>query len=142
MYKVLLFFHFLGLALGVGTGFANMALGIVTKNLPPEERAPFVLKTLVLSRNGSIGLLLLLLSGIGMTLMRGVGATFAWGGPAFHLKLTLVVIFLGVFGYMQVLIKKVKQDGGGPTLAKLPKIGPILHLLAMGIMIAAVVAFG
>ena len=141
MYELLLFLHFVGLAMGVGTGFANLALGIAMKDVPPEERAKVALRNLVLSKNGSIGLLLLLVSGIGMTLMRGVGATFAWGGPAFHAKLTLVVIFIGVFGYMQMLTARVRRENGGPTLAKLPVVGRIIFFLGLSIVAAAVIAF-
>lgn len=141
MYETLLFLHFIGLALGVGTGFANLALGMALKDLPPEERTKAALRNLVLAKNGSYGLLLLLLSGIGMTLLRGVSATFAWGGGAFHAKLTLVVIMIGVLGYMQALIARAKRENGGPALAKLPQVGKIMLPLGIGVVLAAVIAF-
>jgi uncharacterized membrane protein len=141
VYLTLLFFHFIGLAMGVGTGFANLALGMAMKDVPPEERVKVALRNLVLSRNGSIGLLLLILSGIGMTLSRGVAATFAWGGPAFHLKLTLVVLMIGTLGYMQALIARVKRDNGGPAMAKLPVVGRVMFFIGLGVVLAAVVAF-
>jgi uncharacterized membrane protein len=141
VYELLLFIHFVGLAMGVGTGFANLALGLAMKDVPPEERAKVALRNLVLSKNGSIGLLLLIVSGVGMTLMRGVGATFAWGGPAFHAKLTLVVLFIGVFGYMQMLTARAKREGGGPALAKMPVIGRVMFFLGIAIVAAAVIAF-
>ena len=84
MYTTLLFLHFIGLALGVGTGFANMTLGLAMKNLVPEERASFALKTFALGKNGSIGLLFLIVSGVGLMMQRGIRATFEWGGGAFH----------------------------------------------------------
>lgn len=141
MYTTLLFFHFIGLALGVGTGFANLALGTTMKDVPPEERTKVALRNLVLSRNGSIGLLLLLLSGIGMMLSRGVAATFAWGGPALHAKLTLVVLMIGTLGYMQMLIARVKRENGGPAMAKLPVIGRVMFFLGLATVLAAVIAF-
>jgi hypothetical protein len=141
MYAVLLFLHFIGLGLGVGTGFANLTLGISLRNLPPEERAAVFLKTVAIAKNGSIGLALLILTGIGMTAYRGVPETFAWGGGAFHAKLTLVLVFCGVYGYLQMLLKRVKKEGGGPTMAKLPKLGQILILLSLGIVGCAVAAF-
>jgi uncharacterized membrane protein len=141
VYLTLLFFHFIGLAMGVGTGFANLALGKTMADLPPEERVKVALRNLVLSRNGSFGLLLLLVTGIGMTLSRGVSATFEWGGPAFHAKLTLVVLMIGTLGYMQSMIARVKRENGGPAMAKLPTVGKVMFILGLSTVLAAVIAF-
>jgi len=139
VYELLLFLHFVGLAMGVGTGFAHLALGIAMKGVPPEERAKVALRNLVLSKNGSIGLLLLIVSGVGLTIMRTIPATFAI--PAFHAKLTLVVIFIGVFGYSQALGARAKRENGGPALAKLPVVGRVMFFLGLAIVAAAVIAF-
>ena len=95
----------------------------------------------VLGKNGSIGLLLLLASGIGMMLLRGVSAIFAWGGGAFHVKLTLIVIFIGFFGYVQVLLKRARREGGGPVMARLRTVSRIMLALSVAIVISAVIAF-
>jgi len=141
MYLVLLILHFIGLTLGVGTGFAMMALGRSSAELPPEERTKFMLRTSVLSKNGSIGLALLILSGIGMLLERGIGPTFKLGGGLFHAKLTLVVIMAGLLGYMQATLKKVREAGGGPLMAKLPKLGGAMLMLGLSVIVLAVLAF-
>jgi uncharacterized membrane protein len=141
LYSSILFFHFIGLALGVGTGFAMPVLGAASRDLSPEERAKFMLRASVLSKNGSYGLALLILTGLAMFLIRGPAATMAWGGGAFHLKLTLVVIFCGVFGYMQSLLKKIRQAGGGPLMAKVPKLSMIMLALSIAIVASAVAAF-
>jgi len=65
----------------------------------------------------------------------------AAGGPAFHAKLTLVVILCGAVGYSQVLGKRAREAGDGPTLAKLPAVGNAILVLGVGIVIAAVIAF-
>jgi uncharacterized membrane protein len=65
----------------------------------------------------------------------------AAGGPAFHAKLTLVVILCGVVGYSQALGKRAREAGGGPALAKLPAVGNAILLLGVAIVIAAVIAF-
>jgi uncharacterized membrane protein len=65
----------------------------------------------------------------------------AWGGPALHVKLTLVVILIGFFGYLQVVMKKVRLAGGGPLMAKLPKLGAIMLGLSVAIVLSAVLAF-
>jgi hypothetical protein len=141
LYLSLLFLHFIGLALGVGTSFAMLTLGASVKDLPPEERAKFMMRAGALRKNGSAGLGLLVLSGLGMFILRGPAAVMAWGGPAFHVKLTLVLILIGFFGYMQVVMKKVRLAGGGPLLAKLPKLGAVMLLLSIGIVLSAVAAF-
>jgi len=141
MYTVLLVLHFLGLALGVGTGFAQMTLGISTRALAPAERTQFMLRAAALGKNGSIGLLLLIGSGLGMMAQRGFSATLQWGGGAFHAKLALVAAMVLVFGYLQMLIARARREGGGPALATLPKVGQVLLLLGIAVVICATIAF-
>ena len=141
MYDLLLMLHFIGLALGVGTSFAMLALGKSAATLDPPERLVFFKRIGGLSKNGSFGLLLLIATGLGMLFARGVGTTFATAGVAFHVKLTLVVVLAGCLGYSQVLQKRVRKEGGGPALAILPKLGAAMLLLGLAIVAAAVVAF-
>ena len=141
LYTSILFLHFIGLALGVGTSFAMVTLGAAARELAPEERAKFMLRASALRKNGSAGLGLLILSGLAMFLLRGPREMLAYGGGAFHLKLTLVVILCGVFGYTQSVQKKVRLAGGGPLMAKLPKLGALLLLLSVAIVASAVAAF-
>src|SRR5688572_6593133 len=141
MYEVFLILHFLGLALGVGTSFAFLTLGISTKSMTAEQRTEFMLRVAVLSKNGSIGLALLLVSGIGFLVIRGVGAVMQWGGGAFHTKLLLVAILAGFLGYSLVLLKKARLAQGGPALAKVPQVGRIMLLLGVTIVVLAVIAF-
>jgi uncharacterized membrane protein len=141
LYTWLKFFHFIGLALGVGTSFAMLTLGASTRELSPEERAKFMLRASALRKNGSIGLGLLILTGLAMFILRGPREMLAFGGGALHLKLTLVVILCGFFGYVQVLTKKIREAGGGPLMAKLPKLSMIMLLLSVAIVASAVAAF-
>lgn len=140
-YLVLLVIHFLGLALGVGASFALFTLRGAVRDLEPSERAKFMVRAMRVSKNGSYGLLLLLLSGLGMFFMRGPGAVMAAGGPAFHAKLTLVVILCGAVGYAQVLGKRAREAGGGPAFAALAKVSNAVLGLGVAIIIAAVIAF-
>ena len=141
MYEFLLITHFVGLAMGVGTSFAALALGRAAKDLEPAERAKFMLRASAISKNGSIGLLLLILSGLGMWFSRGITQVLTYAGPPFHAKLTLVVILIAVFGYMQVLQKKAREGAGPEVTARIPKIGALLLLLGIGIIVSAVLAF-
>ena len=140
MLDLLLILHFLGVALGVGTGFAMMALGMSTKDMAPADRAAFMRRASVVGVNGSIGLLFLIVSGVGLLMTRGLDVVMAWGGGMFHVKLTLVAILIGVFGYMQVLLRKFKS-GDAAAAARLPTVSKIMLLLGVAIIIAAVLAF-
>lgn len=135
------FLHFVGLALGVGTSFALLTLGAAARDLGPEERTKFLLRAAALRKNGSYGLALLILSGLAIFILRGPADVMRWGGGAFHLKLTLVVILIGLFGYSQVLAKKVRLAGGGPLMPKLATLGRIMLALSIAIVAAAVAAF-
>ncbi len=60
----MLIFHFLGLAMGLGTAFAHAFLGFSASKLPKEEAIKLKLNSKSLGLMGNIGLLLLLVSGI------------------------------------------------------------------------------
>jgi hypothetical protein len=78
MLDLWLILHFLGVALGVGTGFAMMTLGLSTRDMPPEDRGAFMRRASVIGLNGSIGLALLIGSGVGLLFTRGVDVVMAW----------------------------------------------------------------
>jgi uncharacterized membrane protein len=141
LYIAIKFLHFIGLALGVGTSFAFITLGAAARDLAPEERAKFMLRASALRKNGSYGLGLLILTGLAMLIERGPLAVLKFGGGAFHLKLTLVVILCGVFGYAQGIQKKVREAGGGPLMAKLPKLSLLMVVLSVAIVASAMAAF-
>lgn len=63
MRELMLIIHFIGLAMALGAGFANVFLGAAASKLEPAERGRFMAKTMILGRMGQSGLLLLLLSG-------------------------------------------------------------------------------
>ncbi len=143
MSDTLLIFHFLGLALAVGTGFASIRLGLAMADLPPNERTTFFLRVSALGKNGSWGLLILIVTGVGLMFTKygAVHEAMAVGGPAFHAKLTLVLVQTGLVGYMQVLTKRAREAQGGPAMAKIPQVGRIMLPVGVGIVIAAVLAF-
>jgi uncharacterized membrane protein len=100
-----------------------------------------MLRVGALRKNGSYGLGLLILSGLAIFIVRGPADVMRWGGGAFHLKLTLVVILIGLFGYSQVLTKKVRLAGGGPLMSKLSTLGKIMLAVSIAIVASAVAAF-
>lgn len=64
MREVMLILHFIGLTMGLGTGFAHGFLGIAASKMSPDEATRFRMHSLVLSRMGHIGLALLIVSGL------------------------------------------------------------------------------
>jgi uncharacterized membrane protein len=141
MQDFFLVIHFIGLALGVGTSFAMMRLGMATKDLPVAERAQFFRTAMSVSKNGSLGLAFLIGSGLCMLFTRGVGTVFASGGMAFHIKLTLVLVLAGFVGFSQVLVKRFREKQDMAVLPKLAKVGQVMLLTGLGIIITAVLAF-
>jgi len=133
--------HFMGLALGVGASFAALTVRRASADLEPAERSKFLLRTLALSKNGSYGLLVLLLSGLALFLMRGPSAVMAAGGAAFHAKLTFVVILCGLVGYSQALGKRARETGGELQLAKLHSMRLAILGVSLAVIVAAVIAF-
>jgi len=141
MREFLLFVHFIGLGLGLGTSFSFMRLGLSMKDTPMAERAPFMLKAFVLSKNGSIGLALLILSGVGLMFVSGPAAVMEAGGIYFKAKLALVVVLSGLVGFMQTLQARARRENGGPVMAMIPKVGAIAQLTTLAIVLLAVLAF-
>jgi uncharacterized membrane protein len=141
MYIALLILHFLGLAVGLGAGFAQLTLSLLGGGMPASERNLFLLRVLILSRNSAYGLVLLIASGLGMMGMRGFKSTLQWGGGAFHAKLGFVVITLVVFGYSQVVLRRTRQSGGGYGLIQLRRISQVMLLLGVATVICAGIAF-
>ena len=141
MYLALLALHFLGLALALGAGFASLTLSLSTRELPAGERTGLALRTMGLSKNSSYGILLLLLTGIGMMVSRGVKETFAWGGGAFHGKLALVVLMIGVLGYSQVIGARARRSGAVSELNRVRVMARVQLVLGVLVVIAATIAF-
>jgi hypothetical protein len=141
VYLTLLALHFLGLAIGIGAGFAMLTLRRLAATLPEPERAPFLLRAAALGKNASSGFGLQLLSGLGLLILRGPLEVMRWGGVAFHIKLTLVLLMIATMGYLQVTAKKARQAGGGPLLAKVGQLSTVMLGLGVAAVIAAVIAF-
>jgi hypothetical protein len=138
MYTLFLFTHFIALALGVGSGFAMIRMGIATRNLPPAEQGALFQKLSALRFNGMTGLGLLILSGLGMLWQRP--GLFTSAGGLFHAKLTLVGLMVIVVGVSHMIMGKAKRVGGPPP-AILPKLGNVNLALAVVVILLAVMVF-
>jgi hypothetical protein len=138
MRLLLLIIHFIGLAMAVGSGFANLFLGRVAAKLEPAERGSFMSKISVLGRMGQTGLALLILSGVML-------ATPYWKAlgemPFFAAKLGLVVVLLLSVSRVLYLLSKAKKENNPALMAKIKPLGMLNFIIGLTIIVLAVLAF-
>jgi hypothetical protein len=137
--QTLMVTHFLGLAMGLSTGFANMVMaGLVAKAAPPEK-AILARFPPAMARIGVIGLALLWISGIAIVMTRY--GTFAILPRPFIVKLAAVVLLTIAVAYIHVLMPKA-QRGDAAAMARIQTIGKLTGPLAIIAIIFAVITFG
>lgn len=138
MHELMLIIHFLGLAMGLGTSFAYMFLGIASSKLEASEALKFNLQALSLSRMGIIGLTLLILSGLYLM-------TPHWDSllsmPLLLAKLFLVLVLVSLIAIMTSLGNKAKRGDAAAQFKKIAPLGKIALLTAIVIVVLAVVVF-
>ena len=138
MKELALFIHFVGLAMGLGTSFAMMFLGMASAKLPPEERFGFMSKASSVSRMGHIGLTLLVISGIYLIIPYW---DLLGEMPLLITKLILVLALGALIGIMSSKAKKALAASDGAAMAKVAKLGPLSLLTALLIVLMAVLSF-
>lgn len=135
---IMLILHFLGLALGIGNGFAHLFLGMATAKMSAEEGQSFAVKTFAVNKMGYIGLFLLVISG-------GYLMTPYWdsllANHTLLTKLILVVVLILLIVVMNGLAKKATAEGGGESLMKIKKLGMITLPLGVIIVVLAILTF-
>jgi len=138
MRDVMLIVHFLGLAMGIGTSFAFMFLGIASAKMEAAEAQKFRLNSFALSKMGHIGLTLLIISG-------GYLMTPYWRGlssnPMLIAKLVLVLLLAAMVGIVSAHARKAKQGQADIYLKKIEGLGRITLLIGLAIVILAVAVF-
>src|SRR5690348_6268128 len=116
MHDLFLVLHFIGLAMAVGTGFANLFLAAAAAKLEPAERGSFMAKTSVLIRMGHAGLGLLIISGFYLI-------TPYWSVlsemPTLIAKLAVVGAQIILVTVISLLINKAKKENNPAALMKL-----------------------
>jgi hypothetical protein len=138
MRDIMLIIHFLGIAMAVGNGFAQLFLSKVRKNMDENDSQAFLMKTLYLNLMGKIGLGLLIISG-------GALMTPYWSSlssmPAMMVKLVLVIAIIALVGIASVAGKKLKKGGDKSQLPKIVTIGKSIFVLGLVIIVLAVFTF-
>ena len=130
-----LIIHFIGLFIGLGSGFALLVLNQVTNKMSPPEKGNFMKTASILAYVGPVGLIILLISGLGLTLpmwdsYKTIGL--------FHVKLTLFIILFLIVGIGHMLRKRY---AGGPPPAFMKYINLLPISLGLVIIILAVLSF-
>lgn len=134
----MLIIHFLGLAMGLGTSFGFMFLGIAASKLPKEEAVKFSGHTFSLSKMGTIGITLLVLSG-------GYLMTPFWSTlserPLLMIKLILVAVLICLIIMLNLTMNKAKRGDFLTHLKRIQMLGRISMITAISIVILAVFNF-
>lgn len=134
----LLFFHFLGLAMGLSVPFGNMVMmGLIDKAAPPEK-AVLGRFPPAISRIGKVGLSLLWITGVTMAYTRwnGIGS-LPW---TFHVKLAAVVVLTILVGYITMLEGRVR-GGDMAAAARIKQVGMFTFPCALIAILFAVATF-
>jgi hypothetical protein len=137
--NVLLMLHFLGLAMGLSTGFANMVMAGLIDKAAPAEKAVLGRFPPAMSRIGAIGLALLWITGVAIVLTRY--GTFAILPRPFIVKLAAVVLLTLAVIYINVLMPRA-QRGDEAATARIRTLGILTGPLAIIAIIFAVITFG
>lgn len=138
MKDIMLIVHFIGLAMGIGTSFAFMFIGIASKKMEPQAGATFRKNALSISRMGHIGLTLLVLSGIYLI-------TPYWDqlgeNPILITKLILVVVLGALIGMIGSNAKRAIRDNDIEKFKRVGNMGKLGLLLGITIVVLAVMQF-
>lgn len=138
MREVMLILHFIGLTMGLGTGFAHAFLGMASAKMSAEEAKKFRLHSLALSKMGHIGITLLLISGFYMI-------TPYWkvlsSMPLLMVKLALVAMLIILISLIGIAGKKAKQGDADVQLKKMELLGKLTLLVGLAIVVVAVKVF-
>ena len=139
LYKTLLLLHMFGLTVGAGTGFYIAAVGRhAARNMEQAEA-----RTLIpgingaISKLGTVGLALLLVSGTGLAWVMGPAVLTV----AFQIKMVLVALIVAFVGAMHYLAARTRRTADIQAAQTMRKLGPLGPLLAVATLIAAVMAF-
>ena len=137
--QTLMLIHFLGLAMGLSTGFANMVMAGLIAKAAPNEKSVLGRFPPAMAKIGVIGLTLLWGSGLAIVYTRY--GTFSILPRPFIVKIAAVVLLTLCVAYIHVLMPRA-QRGDAAAMARIQKIGMMTGPLAIIAIIFAVITFG
>lgn len=137
-HTIVLIIHFIGLAMGVGSGLAFLFLSMAAQKMEPAQRRAYLLGAAPITRMGQIGLLLLVLSG-------GQLMTPYWSSlgsmPLLITKLVLVLVLGAVVGINSSYARKARNGDTNIPLSRIATLGRIGLLTSLTIVVLAVLVF-
>ncbi len=134
----MLIIHFLGLAMGLGTSFGFIFLGMAGSKMEKEEGRKFTLQAFAMGRMGHIGLALLIISGL--YLITPYWKTLA-SMPLLVAKLALVLTLTLTVVFISIYSKRAKMGDTETNLRKVQTLGRLSLLTSMTIVVLAVLIF-
>ncbi len=137
--QTLMVVHFLGLAMGMSSGFANMVMAGLIRKAAPAEVGVLSRFPPAMGRIGAVGLALLWISGIAIVLTRY--GSFAILPRPFVIKLTSVVLLTIAVAYIHVLMPRA-QRGDAAAMTRIQLLGTLTGPLAIIAIVFAVITFG
>ena len=138
MHRILLIFHFLGLAMGLAAPILNLVLASMMKTATPADMGAFGKLRVRVARVSETGLALLWITGLTMVFRKYGGFSgLPW---TFHLKLTAVVVLTVCVALIRVQMKQAMAgDAGAP--GRMQAIGTVALLASLTALVSAVVTF-
>jgi uncharacterized membrane protein len=135
---LLLWLHFLGLALGGGTLVAMLTMGRLMAAATPEQRQAYFRLGNILIKAGRAGLVVLLITGPLMVWLK-YGGTSGFS-PWFSAKMALVLVLVGANVVSGISYKRVQRGdaAAGKVGRRAGMVGAITFLL---VVLSAVFAF-
>jgi uncharacterized membrane protein len=139
MRTAMLIVHLLGLAMGLGSSFGFIFLGIAGSKMEKEEGKKFALNSFALGTMGHIGLTMSIISGLYLI-------TPFWGAlasmPLLIAKLVLVLTLTVTVIFLAVYSKRAKKGDTDANLKKIAVLGKVSVLSGFAIVVLAVLIFG
>ncbi|HEX5263651.1 MAG TPA: hypothetical protein VFW13_09000 [Phenylobacterium sp.] len=136
--NLLLWAHFIALALGIGGGFGMSQIGPRLAAAAPDQRGTWWPLATVFSRVAGTGLVLLLITGPLMLWLKFGG--FGGMNGCFKLKMALVAIMVVTVGLSEWSLGRLRRgDEAGGRLMMVT--GPVTMLTVLGVVLTAVFAF-
>ena len=138
VFHVLLFLHFLGLALGFTVGFSNIVMSRLIAVAAPADKAVLGRFPPAVSQLGRVGLALLWITGLAMVYTRFGGIRYLpW---TFQAKLTAVVLLTLTTEYIHLLQRRVR-NGDLAAAARIEAPGKASLLFGLLAVLFAVLTF-
>lgn len=141
-HDILLFLHLIGLTMGLGVGIVNMMLSrwagesdnpdtaSILRSLPPR-----------LSQISTIGLVVLVITGLLMLFTLGGMATYSFNQFWFYVKLLGAGAMIAI-AYLVFLAQAQIRRGETPAIAQyMPMVGPAMGVLSLVIVFISVMIY-